>query len=393
MLGYCTNVHPGTTLAEVRANLEWHALAVKRRFSPDQPMGIGLWLAADAASELVGQPEALADFKAWLDDAGLRVFTFNGFPYGTFHGDVVKHAVYTPDWTTQERYQYTLDLARLLAALIPEGGDGSISTLPLGWPSPLWATDTDAARRQDDARRAASARRLTDLVHQLARIELDTGKCIHVDLEPEPGCLLSRSTDLVAFFQEHLLGTVDDVSVLGYLQVCHDVCHAAVMFEQQADVLNLYRSTGIKVGKVQVSSAIEADGVREGQDGAIRQFVEPRYLHQTCVSYKGEVDFYEDLPPALDRGFGKLGTWRTHFHVPVYAESLGVLGTTRDEIDRCFSAIQPDDGVQHFEVETYAWGVLPEEHRVDELAEGIAKELAWTGERLRAAGIEAALND
>ncbi|MEM1213489.1 MAG: metabolite traffic protein EboE [Planctomycetota bacterium] len=389
MLGYCTNVHPGTTLAEVRANLEWHALAVKRRFSPDKPMGIGLWLAADAASELVSQPEALADFKAWLDDAGLRVFTFNGFPFGPFHGDVVKEAVYQPDWSTAERYDYTLDLARLLAHLLPDDAEGSISTLPLGWPAAFG--DTQAAFNE---RLQAAGNRLTDLVHQLARLELDTGKCIHVDLEPEPGCILEHSAGVVQFFKDQLLGTVDDVSVLGYLRVCHDVCHAAVMFEDQHLALANYRAAGIQVGKVQVSSAVEADwalsdaeAVRAGLDA----FAEPRYLHQTSVKRPGgDMVRYLDLPDAL-RDEQTNGLWRTHFHVPVYAESLGALGTTRGEIDRCFSAIQPDDGVQHFEVETYAWGVLPEEHRVEELGEGIAKELVWTAERLRAAGLKQAM--
>ena len=55
--GYCTNVHAGATLEATRANLERHALAVKERYSPDRPMGVGLWLSAKAAEELVSQAE------------------------------------------------------------------------------------------------------------------------------------------------------------------------------------------------------------------------------------------------------------------------------------------------------------------------------------------------
>ena len=379
MLGYCTNVHAGTTLAEVRANLERYALAVKRRFSPDAPMGIGLWLAYDAAVELLQRPEALADFKAWLDDAGLVVFTFNGFPYGAFHGETVKHRVYEPDWTTKERYEYTLTLATLLTDLLPEGGTGSISTLPLGWPS-LFCGSPEAY----DGRASAAAERLTDLVHMLARMELDSGKCVHIDLEPEPGCILERSSGLVHYFQQYLLGTPDDTSVLGYLRVCHDVCHAAVVFEDQAEAFEAYRGAGIAVGKVQVSSALDIDfgsGEAGAKLDALRRFEEPRYLHQTCVSDKDEVHFYEDLPIASEEA-AKMGRWRVHFHVPVHLERIGELGTTRGEIDRCLAAIQPSDGIEHFEVETYAWGVLPEEHRVAELADGIAAELAWVRGRM-----------
>jgi hypothetical protein len=35
-----------------------------------------------------------------------------------------------------------------------------------------------------------------------------------------------------------------------------------------------------------------------------------------------------------------------------------------------------------FEVETYAWTVLPDELKTDDLARGIARELLWTRERL-----------
>ena len=89
--GYCTNVHAGATLEATRANLERHALAVKERYSPDRPMGIGLWLPAKAAEELIARHEE-RQFGEWLAERGLVPYTFNGFPYGDFHQEVVKEA-------------------------------------------------------------------------------------------------------------------------------------------------------------------------------------------------------------------------------------------------------------------------------------------------------------
>ncbi len=37
---------------------------------------------------------------------------------------------------------------------------------------------------------------------------------------------------------------------------------------------------------------------------------------------------------------------------------------------------------KHFEVETYAWTVLPDELKTEDLARGIAKELLWVQEKL-----------
>src|SRR4051812_9484059 len=108
-VGYCTNVHAGATLPETRANLERYAIAVKRSFSPNAPMGVGLWLSASAARKL-REGLQLTEFAAWLSENGLVPYTFNGFPYGDFHQAVVKHDVYKPTWTESARLEYTRDL-------------------------------------------------------------------------------------------------------------------------------------------------------------------------------------------------------------------------------------------------------------------------------------------
>ncbi len=55
----------------------------------------------------------------------------NGFPYGSFHHTIVKDKVHAPDWTTQERVDYTIRLAEILSALITGRMEGGISTSPL----------------------------------------------------------------------------------------------------------------------------------------------------------------------------------------------------------------------------------------------------------------------
>ena len=128
-LAYCTNIHRGETWGETRAALETHTLAVRERVAPGQPFAIGLRLSATAARELSDGPVKLA-FQRWLTAHDCYVFTINGFPYGQFHGGRVKEAVYTPDWTTSERLDYTNLLFDLLADLVPPGIAGSVSTLP-----------------------------------------------------------------------------------------------------------------------------------------------------------------------------------------------------------------------------------------------------------------------
>ena len=375
-IGYCTNVHAGADLDQVLANLRRFALPVRQRFCPDAPLGIGLWLSASAARKIIAD-RRLAEVADWLKQNGLLPFTLNGFPFGDFHQEVVKQRVYLPAWHESARTAYTSDLIAILHGLLPAEMEGSISTLPIAWGTP--------EAKPEQLHLAASA--LVNLAKQLAQLEKTTGRWIHLDIEPEPGCVLQRSGNVVRFIENYLLlPSRDEQMIRRYLQVCHDICHAAVMFEEQADALQRYRSAGIGVGKIQISSAVSLDldqTVPAERSDALRQlagFSEPRYLHQTMIRVgDGPAIFYEDLHQALAGPEAKSaqGTWRVHFHVPIHVERFGRLETTQQAIRECLRIARKDNRTRHFEVETYAWGVLPAELQQPDLAVGIPEELRW----------------
>lgn len=384
-IGYCTNVHAGRTLAETLAQIDRHAVAVRREVAPVGWLNIGLWLSAAAAAEL-DTPAAVETLRNWLESRRLRIFTMNGFPYGDFHGDVVKHAVYEPSWSDPDRLEYTLRLARLLVALVDEDGEAGISTLPLGWPAPpCKPVDLSAAVAQ--LRTAAVA---------LDRIEADTGTLIHLDIEPEPGCILSTSSDLCRFFLDRLLLGVcepEERIIRRHIRVCHDICHAAVMFEPQDKVMTRYDAAGIAVGKVQVSSAIDVhlpadESLRQPLIGALRPFAEDRYLHQTSTRGGSQAFFFEDLPAALRRrASGGEENWRVHYHVPISTATIGMLSTTQSEVLECLRLLAHRE-VCDLEVETYTWEVLPPAVRPDSIAEGISGEMMWLRSELDRLGIQ-----
>ena len=382
--GYCGNVHPGRTIEEVKQNLIAYSLEVKRQISPDHPMGIGLWLSSTAAQEL-NSDFAQDELRDWLADVGLVPFTFNGFPFGDFHQEVVKHDVYLPTWAEQSRLDYTVGLAEIQDRLLEAGTEATISTLPLGWPvSKGLADDRDFME--------SCARNLRACARRLDRIRSESGRQVTVCIEPEPGCLLDTCDDITKFFRQYLLtgNAAADEMILNHIGVCHDVCHSAVMFEDQTTAINTYNEAGIKVGKVQVSSAIKVNFEGKSSEekneilSQLSSFAEPRYLHQTSVRVDGQTEFYEDLTIALAAANNvPEGEWRVHFHVPIFAEQLGLIDTTQDDISKCVNAIRTDSNskdqmvTDHFEIETYAWNVLPDNLREGALADGIAKELRW----------------
>jgi len=371
-LGYCTNVHAGEDLDRYLASLKEHAVGVKLRMPCHEPLAIGLWLSARTARQILTE-NRLTEFRAFLESNGLRVFTMNGFPYGNFHADTVKYQVYRPDWTQPHRLDYTANLIWVLARLMPEESQAGISTLPLGWRC-----------REFDYKKAAE--NLISIAELLRVYELRTGKLIHLDIEPEPGCILSSSGDVVSFFKSYLLPGRVENDILRYIRVCHDICHASVTFEGQREAITNYVANGIRIGKVHVSSAIEAEVTAENSRAVLEQlrtFQEDRYLHQTYVKQADRVESYDDLPQAIDElDTGGGGALRCHFHVPIFVEKLGHLGTTRHEIIDCLDSIYEMSDCRQFEVETYAWTVLPDELKTDDLARGIAGELLWMQERL-----------
>ncbi len=377
-IGYCTNVHAGADLETTRANLQQHAIGVKQQFVPDAPLGVGLWLSAKAARQLREEGQ-IEEFAAWLAEAGLAPFTLNGFPYGDFHQPVVKHEVYKPTWSERARADYTLDLIEIFDTLLPAGTEGSISTLPLQWGTPVPEAD----------QLSAAAANLRAVAVRLARLEETSGRLIYVCLEPEPGCVIDRAQDVVRFFEDHLFADGDEATIRRHIRVCHDICHSVVMFEEQADAFRKLKAAGIHVGKVQVSSAVIvpfdeiAPQQRTDALDQLRSFAEDRYLHQTVVrsAPAAEPVFFEDLPRALETANNPeelTGQWRVHFHVPVYMERFGLLRTSKEQILECLEiATREMPELSHYEVETYAWDVLPEELRQARLSDGIAKELRW----------------
>src|ERR1700722_17563927 len=154
---------------ETLAALQQFTLAVRDRVCAGRPYAIGLRL-SDVASRELSQPAVLLEFRRWLDRNNCYIFTINGFPYGRFHGQRVKEQVYRPDWTSDDRVNYTNRLFGLLGQLVPPGMEGSVSTVPGSFKEFM---TTDEQTRQIRANIFRS-------VEHVARLSERTGKVLHL---------------------------------------------------------------------------------------------------------------------------------------------------------------------------------------------------------------------
>jgi len=386
-LTYCLNIHPGETLPDVASAITDYAARVKAVFAPNDPFGLGIRLSADAAGSLSGKE--LSEFRDLIHAQGMYVFTINGFPYSNFHGTRVKENVYAPDWMTSERREYTRNLVAILGELLPEGVEGSISTVPVSyWP---WI------KTESDIERAINQLVLAAL--SCLRLEQESGKKVSIALEPEPDCYLQKMDGTVSFFNDHLLqkgapllaketGMSDadcEAAIRRYLGVCFDTCHSAVQFEDPVDALGLLAMEGIAVPKIQMSSAIHAV-VTDASKEQLKRFIDPVYFHQARVKDgKGNVVFYPDLDEQMLGMLDEGCELRTHFHVPLWFESEGALQGTVSGLPSEFFRMINDGASPHVEAETYTFDVLPEGLRQMEATESVIKELEWVKARLELA--------
>ncbi|MFF3276146.1 metabolite traffic protein EboE [Streptomyces chrestomyceticus] len=411
-LAYCTNVHPAETLDGVLAQLRDYCEPVRKRLGRDR-LGIGLWLARDAARALVHDPAALRGLRRELDIRGLEVVTLNGFPYRGFGDSHVKYHVYRPDWTEPARLDHTADLARLLATLLPDDmTEGTISTLPLAW-----RTDFDALR--DAApRRATALAALHTLAGRLDALEELTGRSVRVGLEPEPGCLAETTADAVEALghgRSEPPGPAESAESDGpaaptapvmpapppahRIGVCVDTCHLATSFEDPHTALEALGRAGVPVVKAQLSAALHAEHPgRPDVRAALGTFAEPRFLHQTRTrTPDGRLRATDDLHEALAGenagGLPDTAPWRAHFHVPLHAPPEPPLTSTLPVLRDTLALLVggPVPRTRHLEVETYTWQALPPGLRPrsrSRLADGIAAELALARDLLADLGLK-----
>lgn len=387
-LTYCTNIHPGESWDAVFENVRTHVVAVKARVAPNEPFGVGLRLSARAAATLL-EPSRLEAFKDFLRSQQLYVFTINGFPYGPFHAQPVKAAVYHPDWTDGERRRYTQALATLLAELLPPGLSGSISTVPGGF--------------KRDVVGPAEVRRITEqLLAQaldLHRLWERSGSEIALALEPEPCCFLETTDETVSFFEQHLLSmqarssfsrqagvslSEAETSLRRHLGVCLDTCHAAIEFEEADHTLDRLQAAGLRIAKIQLSTGLRLQQPSADALSSLRAYDEPVYLHQVVArTSSGELLRFEDLPDALGSPEARRAEeWRVHFHVPLYDAELGPFTNTQAFLGRVLDRQARAALSTQLEVETYTWDVLPPAQRTESVVASIARELDWVTARL-----------
>jgi len=371
-----------------------------KRLSAEK-LALGLWFPERVIKEIGSQASLLT---AFLNEKNLECSSLNIFPQESFHKEGIKKRVYQPNWLEERRQLYTTQSALLLSHFLEEGKTGTMSTLPLGWhsdfnlpladsffdkrgkskfsqeynqnesifTSPSSSIDqqifywTDLYRSSELIQRAQ--KRLLDTLHELKNLENNTGRYIQLCLEPEPGCVLETSIQVVAFWnalrapqnQDLALGQLER-----YLGLCLDFCHLAVSGEKTSDSIRMLHAHQISLAKFQISLALNWEAPFKNKEASdfVHGFADTVYLHQCREKGWPKALGWDDLPEVLEetQGWQEKKVLSTHYHLPLYCSPFLPQGvtTTLSDLEQALPLAFSLFPHSYFEVETYTWNVLP----------------------------------
>ena len=383
-LTYSTLVHPGDTWEEMWTSLVTYVPKVKARVAPRVPFGVSLRLSARSAETLVNSRAERDKLKKFLADNDMYLYTVNAFPYGPFKNQIVKEQVYEPDWRSEERTRYTINVADVLADVVPEGISPSIQSAPLGFKPRVTGDDVIASYTEHVLRVAAHLIALTSR----------TGRTVTLALEPEPYCFLETTDETVAYFTNHLYSgaaatrlaklagipiSEAHIALRRHVGVVFDICHQAVVFENIAESLQKLVDAGIPIFKLQEAAAMRVPEVTQKIVDTLARYAKTIYLTQTVEKKDGKLTRFLNLEDAFKAWHANPGPreWRTHFHVPVFLDSLGELGTTRFAIEDALRFHKANPLSRQLEIETYTWDVLPEHLKTGDIVDYVTREIEW----------------
>ena len=383
-LTYSTLVHPGDTWSEMWDSLNRYVPTVKARVCPDKPFGVSLRLSASSARTLTGDPHERARLKEFLRSHDMYLYTVNAFPYGPFKNTIVKEQVYEPDWRSDDRALYTMQVADILAECGGEHVNPSIQSPPLGFKPRVTGPDVVEAYTREVIRTVA----------HLVLLEQRTGRTVTLALEPEPYCFLETTEEALDYFKNHLYNyeavgllasqtglskSQAEIAVRKHLGMVYDICHQAVEYEDIGASLQALADAGIPVFKLQEAAALHMPEVTQETVDALRPFADTVYLTQTVERRNGQLTRFlnlEDAFAAWDKDPGPR-EWRTHVHVPVFLDDLGAFRTTRFAIEAALKFHKKNKLSPQLEIETYTWDVLPDHMKTGDIVDYVQRELEW----------------
>lgn len=361
-LTYCSNIFKERNLATLIFKLNEYALYLRNYFKCKY-IGLGLCMSNSLINKIRTHVQ-LTYLKKWINKHNLYLASLNAFVYKPFHTTKIKEFIYYPDWSTKARVIYTKKNIYFLNNVITKIKNASISTSPLTFKS--WVID----RNKKYFYFKASVNML-NIVNLLINIYNDNKNYIHLDVEPEPRCLLESFDDFLYFFIQWLKPNSGyylesayvkkkDRYLKKYINLCYDICHFSVDYYNHTNIIKSILDNKIKIGKIQISSALEVNVTDKNKKIIINELFflrKSKFLHQNTLVTSNKIIKSIDID--FNKYYHDGDKIRIHCHMPVHlAAYKRTLKTTNSESKSVLLAILNNIKVKHIEIETYTYDIL-----------------------------------
>ncbi len=366
---YCSNIFKKDSWKELIKNINKYSKIIKKKYPYKRKIAIGLCLSNKMANLLINKKK-LKKFKNLINKKNIYVPSINGFVYKKFHQKMIKDKIYIPDWSSKKRIKYTNKLIKIINEL---NKTGSISTLPISYKKWIKKGKESYILYQSSINILKSIKNI-----------IKTKNNIHIDIEPEPGCLIENSKECINLFKNWIKPISKtlipkNINIKNKLGICYDICHLSVNFEKHNKVIENFKKNNIKIGKIQISSSIKIKFNNKNKIKNINKLKlikESPFLHQTIIKSNKKLIYKSDIKEAIKSNIKKKQEWRIHYHIPIYKKKAMKFKTTQKETIKLIEHIKNNKITKYLEIETYTYNKK-------NIFKCIIKELEWLNRVLK----------
>lgn len=361
-LTYCSNIFKEKNFDKLILKLSEYILFLKNKLNKKE-IGLGLCLSNRILNELF-ENNNFVYFKKWCKENCVYISSINGFVFKSFHKKKIKEFIYYPDWTSKKRIIYTKKIINMLNFFDNKLNDFSISTSPISFKK--WINNKNKKYIY-----FISSFNFLPVINYLEDIYKIKNKLIHIDIEPEPGCFIENIKDYIYFYDFWLFPIlnfflkIDKAVLKKYINLCYDICHFSVNYNNHLDIIRLIINNGIVIGKIQVSSALEIFSLDKNVIEGLSFLSKSKFLHQNSYLNENKIKKNLDLHYLFYNNFESA---RIHCHMPLYIDFYkDGIKTTAYETKNILYYLLKNFSTKHIEIETYTYDMLSKKDKLDSI--------------------------
>lgn len=370
---YCSNIFKNNTIKNLIKNIQVYTKNINKLTS--------LCFSKNLATELK-KNQNLNKIKTFLKRKKCIVAFINGFVYKNFHKKNIKEFIYYPDWTNCKRLIYTKDLIYISQKFLIFEKCINISTNPISYNE--WVYKNKKYILVKSINNIFIILKLIIKIKQFKKLD------ININIEPEPFCLLSSIKDFIIFYTDYLRPILTKkiknnlkfkkktalFYINKHLNLCLDLCHASVVYDDQIKLLKILLKKKIKIGRVQVSSALKIKKFNKEIIKTLNFLNKSPFLHQSYMIIKEKIIKKKDFKNVSLNDLFKAEEVRIHCHVPIYIKefSKDIYTTNFDIINTINFLKYYFKKIKIFEIETYTYNII---YKNNNKIKSIIKEYTW----------------